>query len=237
MFLEASYLIRLNVTHSHTKTVLAEQRFHSTTKIYEVKSYLCKKYGTLPEYMKIKVVGKEIKLDDDDKTLEYYKLNDLDTIHVVDSNPHSVMVLNNFDDVSTVKKYEINEEDYDKRNDSVRKFRKKLEKDPEYLKMIKENKGPTYEEEASNLMINSRCLLGDGVRRGEIVFIGMCPQIGYGFYVGIKLDEPLGDTNGTVKGKKYFESENNYGIFVRPDYVKIGDYPPEDLFNELEDEI
>ena len=83
MFLEASYLIRLNVTHSHTKTVLAEQRFHSTTKIYEVKSYLCKKYGTLPEYMKIKVVGKEIKLDDDDKTLADHGVEHENTLHLV----------------------------------------------------------------------------------------------------------------------------------------------------------
>lgn len=237
MFTEDDYSIRLNITHSHTKTVLAEQRFHGSTKIYEVKNHLCKKYGTLPEYMKLRLKGKEIFLDDEDQTLAYYKVNDLDTVHVIDSNPNSVMVQNNFDDLSTVKKYEMSNEDYDKRNDTVRKFRKQLEKDPEYIKMIKENKGPTFEEEASSLEIGKRCLLGDGQRRGEIMYVGLCAQMGYGFWVGVKLDEPLGDSNGVIKGKKYFECEANFGLFVRPDYVKMGDYPPVDIFNELEDEI
>lgn len=240
MFLPNDGLIRLNVTHSHTKTVLAEQRFYSSTKLFEVKSHLCKKYGTLPEYMKIRLTRKDqdpIMLDDEEKSLGNYGLLDYDTIHVIDSNPNSTIVQNNFDDLSTVKKYEISEEDYNKRNDTIRKFRKRLETDPEYLKMIKENKGSTYEEEAESLELDSRCLLGDGVRRGTIAYIGLVPQLGYGFYVGVRLDEPLGDCNGYYKLKKYFECEENFGVFVRPTYVKMGDFPVEDLFNEAEDEI
>jgi hypothetical protein len=29
----------------------------------------------------------------------------------------------------------------------------------------------------------------------------------------------------------------NFGIFVRPNYVKMGDFPVEEVFNEIEDEI
>ena len=47
----------------------------------------------------------------------------------------------------------------------------------------------------------------------------------------------MGDNNGSIKGVKYFEAENNYGIMVRPNYVKVGNYPPKDEFNEKEDEI
>ena len=245
-------LVRLNVTHSHTKTVLAEQRFYSSTKIYEVKNHLSKKYGTLPEYMKLKLIKRLVLesnsnsnnnnnnnaiLEDEEKSLGEYGVEDLDTIHVTDTNPNSVMVLNNFDDVSTVKKYEISEEDYDKRDDSVRKFRQKLEKNTDYISMIKDNKGETYEEQAKTFEVGKRCLLGDGTRRGEIAYVGKVPTLEYGYFIGIKLDEPLGDCNGSVGGKEYFKCEDNFGVFVRPDFVKMGDFPPEDIFNEIEDEI
>ena len=61
--------------------------------------------------------------------------------------------------------------------------------------------------------------------------------MGYGFFIGIALDEPLGDNNGNIKGNKYFEAENNYGITVRPNYFKVGNYPPINEFNEKDDEI
>lgn len=240
MFLENEKCIKINVTHSHTKTVLAEQRFYKSSKIYEVKSQLCKKYGTLPEYMKLKLLKTNHEpsfLSDDDKTLADYFVDDYDTVHVIDSNPNSLLVQNDFDDVSTVKKYEISEEDYNKRNDTIRKFRKKLIQDPEYQKMIKENKGNTYESEAESIELNARCMLGDGIRRGQVMFVGLVPPLGYGFFVGIKLDEPCGDSNGTINGKKYFECEAKFGVFVRPDQIKTGDFPPIDVFNEVEDEI
>ena len=47
----------------------------------------------------------------------------------------------------------------------------------------------------------------------------------------------MGDCDGSVKGKKYFECHANFGIFVRPNYISVGDYPPIDDFNEKEDEI
>ena len=240
MFLDVDKQLKVNITHSHTKTVLAEQRFHSSSKIFEVKNFLCKKYGTLPEYMKLKLLKKDqqpIFIIDEEKCLGDFSVEDYDTIHVIDSNPNSVMVQNNFDDVSTVNKYEISEVDYEKRNDTVRKFRQKLAKDPDYLKMIQENKGNNYEEEASKIELNSRCQLGDGISRGEVKFVGLVIGYGYGFYVGVKLDEPTGDNDGTYKGKKYFDCDPKYGCFVRPDYLQCGDFPPIDVFNELEDEI
>ncbi len=240
MFSETDQMIRINVSHSHTKTILAEQRFYKSTKVYDFKLAICKKYGTLPEYMTLKLIknGKDCgQISNDDFTLGNYQIEDFDFIHVIDNNAHSILVQNDFDDVSTVKKYEISEEEYNKREDSVRKFRKKLQTDPEYIKMIKENKGETYEEEASKLEIGKRCILGDGIRRGEIKYIGLISSLGYGFFVGVKLDDPLGDSDGTSKNKKLFECDKNFGIFVRPNYVKMGDFPPVNEFNEFEDEI
>ena len=39
-------------------------------------------------------------------------------------------------------------------------------------------------------------MLGDGFRRGEVVYVGKVPELGIGYWIGIKLDEPSGDTNG-----------------------------------------
>lgn len=59
-------------------------------------------------------------------------------------------------------------------------------------------------------------------------FVGKVPELALGYWVGIQLDEPTGDSNGTVKGKVYFEANGGtkYGIFVRPKDLKTGDYPP-----------
>ena len=57
-------------------------------------------------------------------------------------------------------------------------------------------------------------------RRGEVKYVGKCKELVHGFFIGIALDEPLGDNNGCIKGVKYFEAHDNYGInygiMVRP---------------------
>jgi tubulin-folding cofactor B len=235
-------IIRLNSTHSHTKTFLAEIIFYKSTKLCEVIYTLSKKYGTLPEFMNVKLIkknGEERPLNNshEDRTISELGIENLDLIHVNDLNPNSALVKNDLDDVSKVKKYEISEIDYDKRNDSVRKFKAKLQENPAYLSMIEKNKGNTYEDEAALIEVGARCLLGDGFRRGCVMYVGMVKEIGYGFYVGVLLDEPMGENNGSVKGKKYFECDDKFATFVRPNYVKTGDFPAEDMFDADEDEI
>lgn len=242
MMMNLGKVIKINATHSHTKIVLQEIRFHDGQTLNEVKEVLSRKFGTLPEYMKLKLIKKEgeekpLGQYDEEKKLSDLGIEDYDTIHVIDLNPNGELVQNNIDDVSTVKKYEISEEDYLKRPGNIREFRKKLMKDPEYKKKVKESQGPTYEEEAKKIKLGDRCIIGDGTRRGEIKYVGKCSELGHGYFIGIALDEPMGDMNGTIKEKKYFEVENNYGLMVRPNFVKIGNYPPIDEFNENEDEI
>ena len=76
-----------------------------------------------------------------------------------------------------------------------------------------------------------------GERRGEIAYVGKVAGMGAGFWLGVRLDEPTGENNGTYKGKQYFEAMDKCGVFVRPMDLQVGDFPEKDIFDELEDEI
>ena len=39
----------------------------------------------------------------------------------------------------------------------------------------------------------------------------------------------------SVAGERYFQCKQNYGVFVRPDKVQVGDYPVEEI--DLDEEM
>ena len=72
--------------------------------------------------------------------------------------------------------------------------------------------------------------------RGEVAYVGPVGGLERGYWIGVKLDEPVGDNNGTIGGKKYFDCGPKFGIFVRPLDLKVGDYPEKDEF-DMEDDM
>ena len=53
-------------------------------------------------------------------------------------------------------------------------------------------------------------------------------------YSNLSTEDTLSDLSFRMDDERYFSCRQNYGVFVRPEKVKIGDYPVEEL--ELEDE-
>jgi tubulin-folding cofactor B len=58
-----------------------------------------------------------------------------------------------------------------------------------------------------------------------VKYVGKLVDLGLGYFVGVRLDEPYGSGNGVIKGVKYFEAEDKYATFVRPNELEIGDFP------------
>lgn len=149
--------------------------------------------------------------------------------------------MSQLEDVSQVQKYEMSDEAYQNRDDTFRKYKEEMrKKDPNFMKSTKKKIPEDFQKEEADLIsVGSRCEVVLGARRGEVKFVGKVAELGAGFWIGIQLDEPTGDTDGSAKGVQYFEAQggNKYGCFVRPKDMKVGDYPPANDFDENVDEI
>ena len=145
------------------------------------------------------------------------------------------------EDVSQVEKYQISEEEYSKRDNTFRKFKEEVKKkNPNFFSKTQQKIPENFqEEEAKAIAPDSRCEVTIGQRRGQVKYVGKVPELGAGYWVGIVLDEPTGDSDGTVKGKQYFECPQGpkFGVFVRPKDILVGDSPPANDFDAEEDEI
>ncbi|CAG8487099.1 17067_t:CDS:2 [Cetraspora pellucida] len=94
----------------------------------------------------------------------------------------------------------------------------------------------TFEDEAENIKVGDRCEVDFGdaeglKRRGTVKYVGET-KFKPGYWVGVQYDEPVGKHDGIVQGEQYFSCPDKYGAFVRPNKVKVGDYPEEE-FEEM----
>jgi len=97
-------------------------------------------------------------------------------------------------------------------------------------------------ETVEGLEVGMRCEVQPGARRGVIQFIGEISNLNTGgYWVGVNFDEPVGKTDGSAKGKRYFDAFPGYGGFVRATNLQVGDFPERDIFDDddssSEDEI
>lgn len=93
-------------------------------------------------------------------------------------------------------------------------------------------------ESVQGMTVGDRCEVQPGGRRGQISYLGEVPEIAPGHWVGVTFDEPVGKSDGSVKGTRYFACAAKYGGFIRPANVAVGDFPVDDPFaNDSDDEL
>lgn len=173
------------------------------------------------------------KIDNDEALFGSYPVDDECRIHVIDKSGGQTREL--FDN-SKVEKFELSDEAYEKRTESVRSFLKKqqLGRFNEEEAAKKKAQLTSLEEKqkaaAQAISVGSRCKVevpGQPTKLGTVMYVGTT-EVKSGYWVGVKYDEPLGKHNGTVQGKQYFECQDKYGAFVKPLSVTVGDFPEED---------
>lgn len=92
-----------------------------------------------------------------------------------------------------------------------------MEKNPNFMNAHSAHIVADYQkEEADAIKVGDRCQTIVGNKRGEVMFVGKVTQLDNGYWVGIKLDDPIGDCNGIIQGYEYFHCDPNHGLFVRP---------------------
>lgn len=181
-----------------------------------------------------------LRYETEDDLIGSFKLQPLSVIKISDLRP--VGQRPNYTDDTNVKKFELTEEEYDSRSDSVRAFKKRNQLgrfDPDAG-----SKDGIALAECQKLAVlaGARCRVeGEADRRGTIRYVGRVPEIpNGGIWVGIEYDEPVGKNNGSIQGTSYFETKDKFGGFLRPSRVQIGNFPPriidEDLMSS-DDEI
>jgi len=228
--------VKINVSNSMNDLISFEKRFPKDLTILEFKEKLEIVTGGSAASMKLELFTGDrfiCKIDNNDALLGSYPIDDDMRIHVTDT----VLYI-----AEQVEKFELTEQQYDQRQDSLKSFLKnnKLGKyNEEEMKKIEEKKKQVAEEErkkAESCTVGSRCKVqvkGKPTRLGTIMYNGEL-EGKKAIFIGVKYDEPLGTNNGTVDGKCYFKCEDKYGGFVAPGCVEVGDFPPvEDELDEI----
>ncbi|GAA5882052.1 hypothetical protein JCM3774_005123 [Rhodotorula dairenensis] len=178
-------------------------------------------------------------LDDESKTLAEYGVQEYMTIRVDSSDPHARSLAGQFTDDSQVEKFELTEEEYAKRSDTVLAYKKRNQ-----LGRFAPTASPGPEATPaipSNLVPGARCQVSLSEvlhRRGTVRFVGPT-EFGAkdaSIWVGVEWDEPVGKNDGTVDGKRYFLTGPLRASFVRPDKVTVGDFPELDPFADDDDD-
>eukprot|EP00658_Telonema_sp_P-2_P044012 TRINITY_DN3188_c0_g1_i10.p1 TRINITY_DN3188_c0_g1~~TRINITY_DN3188_c0_g1_i10.p1 ORF type:complete len:303 (+),score=94.72 TRINITY_DN3188_c0_g1_i10:126-1034(+) len=249
-------LVRINVSHSNLKAKFIELRFDKHMLIEDVYVKCCHNCGGgSADTVVLNLLDPNgnfvAQLDDMNKKLGFYAPENGFGIHVLDSDPNSLSAGGWLEDVSLVKKFELTDEEYDKREGTVRKWmQSKKAKDPTWTleKEMMRRRDPTWEppvpkpenyqqDEAGIVEMGGRCEVNPGGRRGEVKFVGKVEGLQPGWWVGVHLDDPASGSSvkdGIVKGVKYFDVPDKFGTFVRPANVVCGNFPNElDELDEL----
>lgn len=230
-------VVKVTLTHSASRKVVPEKRYALTQTIASIKQNVYGHFGTCAEACRLQLFDEgDVLIESnmlDENMLGYYQCRDGYRIHVVDVQPSTH--LTDLDDVSQIEKYTISEDAYLKRGDNARAFKQRMlaqmraEDDAAGVPSSIELDDSSYKETASKINVGDRCQCQPGDRLGTVRYVGRIAALKPGYWVGVEFDEPVGKSDGCVKGARVFACQPGYGGILRPDKVVVGDYPPEEL--------
>ncbi|KAJ2452255.1 hypothetical protein EV183_003044 [Coemansia sp. RSA 2336] len=231
-------IVTLFVESSNAKS---EQRFASTITADELHTRLELIVGIPPQSQQLELIDPQTKssLPIRDHKQPLLSASDFVVLKVTSTEPHGRQL--DFNDLSQVEKYEMADDEYDAKQNTVRAFKRRhnMGRFADNKSAMSIDDDDEFEEEARKIKEGMRCQVSfqqTGMKRlGTVRFVGKT-QFRGGFWVGVEFDEPVGKNDGSVAGKRYFACPPEHGSFVRPDMVAVGDFPEEDLFgSDLEE--
>lgn len=237
-YADMSDIVKVILTHSVSKSVVPEKRYSLQQTVDSIKQNLYSYFATPSEEMRLELYDPSgVKLAaemEGERPLGYYQCRDECRIHCIDLRPAAQIA--NYEDVSQVEKFEISEEAWLKREDNVRAFKQRMLAEqakareaagmPPLTPSVDEN---SYKDAAEAMSVGDRCQCQPGDRLGTVRYVGRIAALKPGYWVGVEFDEPVGKSDGRVKGTVVFECRPQYGGFLRPDQVEVGDFPPEEF--------
>jgi tubulin-folding cofactor B len=109
---------------------IPEVRLSKLDPVIDVKMHLEKRFGTQAKNMTLvlkNLNGENLAvMDNDYQTIGAYGVDNDSVIHCIDEDPNSI--LKGLEDLDSVEKYVMSDEDYDKLSMNVKKFKKQLKK-------------------------------------------------------------------------------------------------------------
>ncbi|KKK15808.1 hypothetical protein P175DRAFT_0501560 [Aspergillus ochraceoroseus IBT 24754] len=242
---------------------LSERRITPSWTVIQLKGKLETMTGIPPssQRLRLKTPGRPDQwIEGDDSIIGDWGLMKGSEIEIHDSRPQSARL--NFTDLSSVEKYVLPAETYESLPNSVLAWKKNLKLgrfDPSALSpeeaMQAQGVKDAEEVQKRGISLSKRAIILPSspphVRRGTVRFVGPVPTIPYPgvdvqtadpempvpIWVGIELDEPTGKNDGSVGGRRYFECANKSGVFIKPEKVEVGDFPPLGLDDELDEDM
>lgn len=93
----------------------------------------------------------------------------------------------------------MSDQDYEKLPNSMRKFLTNLrDNNPELFTKKNIISDPDFQKEiADTYKVGDRCVVLESNERGSVEYVGKIPDLGLGYYVGVKMDLPVGINDGT----------------------------------------
>ena len=129
----------------------------------------------------------------------FYPVHDFMRVQIINTNPNHRK--KEFSDVSLVEKFEITDEEYAKKSDTVRAFMIRNKRGKYSDSAIAEalvDHSDDYKEEAEKIKIGDRFTTTGKISddtRGVVMFVGKT-KFKEGYWVGVKFDEPYGKNDG-----------------------------------------